>query len=54
MFSIAMVSIIILAFLYGRTLRTMLTFVGWVTASNRHLAIFVAVIFVVPVILMLF
>jgi hypothetical protein len=31
----------------------MLRFVAWVTASNRHLAIFMAAIFMVPIALML-
>jgi hypothetical protein len=31
----------------------MLDFVAWVTGSNRNLALFMATIFVVPIILML-
>jgi solute carrier family 34 (sodium-dependent phosphate cotransporter) len=53
MFSVALVSILILVFLYPRYLRTMLNYVSWVTARNRNLAIFMAVILVVPIVLML-
>ena len=31
----------------------MLSFVAWLTARNRNLALFMAVIFVVPIVLML-
>lgn len=53
MLSITIVSFIILATCYHRYERTMLTFVNWVTAETRHLAIFMITIFVVPIILML-
>jgi sodium-dependent phosphate cotransporter len=53
MFSITIVSILILATIYRRYERGMLSFVGWVTASNRNLAVFIVAIFVVPIILML-
>jgi sodium-dependent phosphate cotransporter len=53
MSSITLVSIVILATVYRRYERAMLGFVVWVTASNRHLALFMVTIFVVPVILML-
>jgi sodium-dependent phosphate cotransporter len=53
MVSITLLSFVILAFFYRRYLRGMLGFVGWVTASNRHLALFLATIFVVPILLML-
>jgi sodium-dependent phosphate cotransporter len=53
MFSIMIVSIVILALFYRRYMRTVLAFVGWVTATNRNLALFMATIFVVPIILML-
>ena len=33
--------------------RAMLEFVAWVTGSNRNLALFMATIFVAPIILML-
>jgi sodium-dependent phosphate cotransporter len=53
MFSVTIVSTAILVFLYNRYLRAMLNFVGWVTASNRNLALFMVTIFVVPILLML-
>jgi len=53
MFSITMVSIIILATVYHRYEHTILDSVAWVTVRNRNLAIFMTVIFVVPIILML-
>ncbi len=52
MVSVAAISILILLFAYGSYLRMMLRFVGWVTASNRNLALFMFTIFVVPVVLM--
>lgn len=52
MFSITVVSVVILAAFYRRYERSMLSFVAWVTACNRNLAIFMAVIFVVPIALM--
>jgi sodium-dependent phosphate cotransporter len=53
MFSITCVSMIILATVYRCYERAMLEFVAWVTGSNRNLALFMATIFVVPIILML-
>jgi sodium-dependent phosphate cotransporter len=53
MFSITLVSILILALGYRRYERGMLRFVAWVTARNRNLAIFMAVIFLLPIALML-
>jgi Na+/phosphate symporter len=53
MFSIAVVSLIILTTLYRRYDRGVLRFVAWVTACNRNLAIFMIAIFVVPIALML-
>ena len=53
MISITIVSIIILTTGYHRYERAMLDFVSWVTARKRNLAIFMAVIFVVPIILVL-
>ncbi len=52
MVSVAAISILILLFAYGSYLRMMLRFVGWVTASNRNLALFMFTIFGVPVVLM--
>jgi Na+/phosphate symporter len=49
MFSIAAISIVILATFYRRYQRAMLDFVAWVTARNRNLALFMAAIFMVPV-----
>ncbi len=53
MISITIVSIVILATSYHRYERATLVFVNRVTFSNRNLAIFMMVIFVVPIILML-
>jgi len=53
MLSITTVSVIILATTYRRYERGMLSFVASMTASNRNLALFMAVIFVVPIVLML-
>jgi sodium-dependent phosphate cotransporter len=53
MLSITLVSFVILATFYHRYERAMLTFVSWVTAETRNLAIFMITIFVVPIILML-
>lgn len=53
MFSITVVSIAILATIYRRYERATLDFVAWVTARNRNLAVFMTIIFVVPIILML-
>lgn len=52
MFSITLVSVGILVTVYRRYERTMLDFVAWVTVSNRNLAAFMTVIFIVPIILM--
>jgi len=53
MFSISIVSLAILFTVYPRYLRGVLGFVSWVTDTNRNLAIFMAAIFVVPIVLML-
>ncbi len=53
MLSITAVSVVILATAYRRYERGMLSFVNSMTASNRNLALFMAVIFVVPIVLML-
>jgi len=53
MLSIAVVSLLILAFFYQRYLQTMLRSVAWVSASNRNLALFMVTIFVIPILLML-
>ena len=53
MLSITTVSVIILATAYRRYERGMLSLVASMTASNRNLALFLGVIFVVPIVLML-
>jgi Na+/phosphate symporter len=53
MISITLVSIVILTTGYHHYERAMLDFVHWVTTRRRNLAIFMAVIFVVPIILVL-
>jgi hypothetical protein len=53
MFSISLVSIVILTFIYRRYERAMLDFASWVTVRNRNLAVFMTTIFIVPLILML-
>jgi sodium-dependent phosphate cotransporter len=53
MFSISLVSIVILTFIYRRYERAMLDFASWVTVRNRNLAVFMMTIFIVPLILML-
>lgn len=53
MLSIAIVSIIILATIYRPYQKGILVFVGWVTADNRHLALFMGIILLIPIILLL-
>ncbi len=53
MVSITIVSVLVLGIAYPRYERTMLQFVGWATASDRHLALFLLVIFTVPFLLMI-
>jgi len=53
MVSITLVSIFILTFIYRRYERGMLSFVHWATAKKRNLAVFMAAIFVVPLILLI-
>jgi len=52
MTSITIVSVVILTTVYHRYERAMLDFVTWVTARNRNLAIFMATIFIIPILLM--
>ena len=54
MISIAFVSLLILLFIYRYYQQAMLALVEWVTADNRHLALFMASIFVTPLILLFF
>jgi Na+/phosphate symporter len=53
MVSITVVSVAILALFYRRYERSMLSFVGSVTSSNRNLAVFMLAILVVPIVLLL-
>ena len=53
MLSIAIVSIVILATIYRPYERSILAFVGWLTADNRHLAFFMGTILLVPILLLL-
>ena len=53
MLSITIVSLIILITCYQIYERIILRSVGWVTSRKRNLAIFMAVIFIVPIILMI-
>ncbi|MCK6627705.1 MAG: hypothetical protein L6R45_21300 [Anaerolineae bacterium] len=53
MVSITLVSIAILTTSYHRYERAILDFVNWVTAKKRNLAVFMAIIFIVPIILVL-
>ncbi|UCF61100.1 MAG: hypothetical protein JSV37_00045 [Anaerolineaceae bacterium] len=52
MVSISLVSMIILATIYHHYERSMLDLVAWITTGNRNLAIFLLVVFVVPIFLM--
>jgi Na+/phosphate symporter len=53
MVSTTLVSIVILTTVYHRYERAILDFVNWITAKKRNLAVFMAIIFVVPIILIL-
>jgi len=53
MLSIAVVSILILAFLFKPYQKWVLNWVAWITSDNRHLALFMFLILLVPVILLL-
>lgn len=53
MVSIAVVSIILLATIYHQYEAGMLSFVNWLTHSNRNLGLFMAILLIVPLILML-
>lgn len=54
MFSIMIVSILILTLVFRPLERAILKFIGRVNANNRSLAIFLLSIFIIPIILMLF
>jgi hypothetical protein len=53
MISITIVSALILALIYRRYERAMLSFVAWIMQDNRTLAFFMGAILLIPVILML-
>ncbi len=53
MLTVAIVSIIVLVFFYKPFTKGILGFTGWVTASNRNLAVFMFTIVGLPVLLML-
>ncbi len=53
MFSIAVVSAVILAFFFRSYERKVLDIVEWLVSSNRNLAVFILAIFLIPVILLL-
>ncbi len=53
MVSVAFICLLVLALAYNRFQHGVLAFVEWVTAKNRNLAIFMAGIFLVPILLML-
>jgi Na+/phosphate symporter len=53
MVSITLVSLIILLLFYDRFERANLTLVRWVTRDSRNLALFVAVLFIIPIVLLL-
>ena len=52
MLSIAIVSIIILTFVYKPYQKGVLHLVEWITADNRHLALFMFVILLIPIVLL--
>jgi sodium-dependent phosphate cotransporter len=54
MVSITIMSLLILMVFYQRYQRAMLDFVGWVTACDRNLIIFMIILFSLPISLMLF
>jgi solute carrier family 34 (sodium-dependent phosphate cotransporter) len=53
MASISVISILILGFLYQKYQHFVLDSVAWITASNRNLALFMALIFCIPIILVI-
>jgi hypothetical protein len=53
MFSVTSISLVILLTNYHFYQETILRFVGWITDSNRNLALFMITIFTVPIVLML-
>jgi sodium-dependent phosphate cotransporter len=53
MFGVAAISVLILTLIYRPYEHSILSFVSWVTARNRNLALFMASIFLVPILLLL-
>jgi hypothetical protein len=53
MASVTVISLVILLTNYRFYQETILRFVGWITSSNRNLALFMVAIFTVPIVLML-
>jgi solute carrier family 34 (sodium-dependent phosphate cotransporter) len=53
MLSITIVSVLVLTLIFERYQEAMLKAVGWVAADNRHLALFMVMILVAPVVLLL-
>ena len=53
MLTITLVSLIILIFFYPRYQKMILKFAAWVTENNRNLAVFIFIIFLVPILLVL-
>lgn len=54
MFSVTIVSILILSTIYSAYLHRMLKFVAQITSSNRVLAVFMLLLLVIPIVLLLF
>lgn len=52
MFAVMVISLLIMAVFYRRYERAILTFTGWVTSNNRHLAYFMGVILLLPLLLL--
>jgi len=53
MVTVSLISLIILSFFYSRYQRMILGFVSWITQKNLNLAIFLFIIFSVPILLIL-
>ena len=53
MISVSLVSLVILTLFFKRFEQANLALVQWVTHNNRHLALFVAVLFIIPIVLFL-
>ncbi len=53
MITVSLISLIILSFFYSRYQRMILSFVSWITQKNLNLAIFLFIIFSVPILLIL-